>query len=200
MAFTSSDTYVQSPPIALPMLMTMSISGAPARTAASASATLIAVVLLPWGKPMTAQASTSEPSSTSRAIAIEYGLMHAVATSYARASFHPATISASVIVGCSREWSIILATSRTVIVLTSLMRASPSVVMKKAPALCQRALAIVERALVRSIFHLDANRPGIPGLGQSREECRPVDIPEPRQLGDVPAKVKDAALVEPVAE
>src|SRR4051812_46300286 len=183
MAFTSSDTYVQSPPIALPMLMTMSISGAPARTAASASATLIAVVLLPWGKPMTAQASTSEPSSTSRAIAIEYGLMHAVATSYVRASLHPATISASVILGCRSEWSIIFATSRTVMaLLSSFMRVSPSVVVKKAPALRQRALAVLERTFIRPIFHLDADRPRIAGLGECGEECGPIDVAEAGKL------------------
>ncbi len=51
--------------------------------------TLMRVVLLPWGKPMTGQTRTSEPSSTSRARAIEYGLMHAVAVSKCRASSQP---------------------------------------------------------------------------------------------------------------
>src|SRR5512136_1991755 len=91
------------------MLMTMSTSAAPAATAAPASSSLMGVRLLPCGKAITAQTLTSEPSRRLFAIGTAYGLTQAVATSYWSANSQPDAIILSLMVGWSREWSIILA-------------------------------------------------------------------------------------------
>ena len=54
--FTTS----RSPPRSAPMLITMSISSAPSRNAASVSATFAAVLVAPSGKPTTVQTFTGE--------------------------------------------------------------------------------------------------------------------------------------------
>jgi predicted dehydrogenase len=79
------------------------------RLALEISATLMSIVELPWGKPITVPTKTSEPFKSSTASEIAYGFIHTDATSYSRAILQPFVISASVIVGCNREWSIIFA-------------------------------------------------------------------------------------------
>lgn len=70
---------------------------------------------------MTGQTWASEPASALLASGIWYGLTHAVATLLMRAIFRPACTSASVMVGCSREWSIVLASWESVTVMVGAM-------------------------------------------------------------------------------
>ena len=63
------------------MFSTMSISSAPAAISSSVSAAFVAVVWLPCGKPTTVETSTSEPATTSAAMATSAGRTVAEATS-----------------------------------------------------------------------------------------------------------------------
>ena len=51
-------TSLNMPERSQPMLSTMSSSLAPSHTASDASATFVAVVVVPWGNPMTVDTST----------------------------------------------------------------------------------------------------------------------------------------------
>ena len=77
--------------------------------ASSASKTLTAVLLLPCGNAMTGHIETLVPCKYFFANGMAYGLMQAVATLYLSESFRPSSRIWSVMVGCRREWSIILA-------------------------------------------------------------------------------------------
>src|ERR1700737_3117341 len=103
------------------MLTTMSISVAPALTDSRASCILIVVVLFPAGNAITEQIATLLPSRILLAAGIEYGFMHTAATSYSFARRQPEQISLSVIVGCRREWSIILASCLNVTVIVDIL-------------------------------------------------------------------------------
>src|SRR2546421_11233965 len=97
------------------MLTTISISavtifsGPIALHASSASKTLTAVLLLPCGNAMTGHIETFVPCKYFFANGMAYGLMQAVATLYLSERFRPSSRIWSVMVGCRREWSIILA-------------------------------------------------------------------------------------------
>ena len=60
----SASTSSISPLRSRPMLMTMSTSLAPLAIASAASAALVAVVVVPCGKPITAHTATPLPAST----------------------------------------------------------------------------------------------------------------------------------------
>ena len=94
------------------MSMTMSSSTAPSARARFASKTLVAVVWLPCGKPMTVPTATSVPASSSWARATSTGRTQTDATSYSAASRQPSVMNASSSSGRRSEWSIVLATSR----------------------------------------------------------------------------------------
>ena len=96
------------------MLSTMSSSTAPSASASRASASLIAVVEPPCGKPTTVLTSTPEPASSSAASLTWQGLTQTEATPKRRASSHPARASSSVSSGLSSEWSIVFASSASV--------------------------------------------------------------------------------------
>src|SRR5271170_2155796 len=87
----------------------MIFSGPIALHASSASRTLTAVLLLPCGNAMTGHIETFVPCKCFFANGMAYGLMQAVATLYLRERFRPSSMIWSVMVGCRREWSIILA-------------------------------------------------------------------------------------------
>src|ERR1051325_1075758 len=82
----SSLTASLSPDRKAPTLITMSISSAPARTAAAASATLASVLVAPSGNPTTVQTLTGEPESSARTSGTQYGLTQTLAKLYWRAS------------------------------------------------------------------------------------------------------------------
>ena len=63
------------------MFSTMSISSAPAAISSSVSAAFVAVVWLPCGNPTTVETRTSEPATSSEAIATSAGRTVAEATS-----------------------------------------------------------------------------------------------------------------------
>ena len=96
------------------MSMTMSSSVAPEASASRASASFVAVVELPWGKPTTVPTATSVPASSSAARATSVGRTQTDATSYSAASRHPSAMKSSSSSGRSREWSIVLASCRSV--------------------------------------------------------------------------------------
>jgi hypothetical protein len=100
-AWISSFTVSKSPDRNAPTLITISISRAPARNAAAASATLASVEVAPSGNPATVQTFTAVPASSLAASGTQYGLMHTVAKPYCRASPHSLTISARVASGRS---------------------------------------------------------------------------------------------------
>ena len=64
----------------------MSISCAPARSAAAVSATFASVLVAPSGKPTTVQTFTGEPASSAATSGTQYGLTHTLAKRYWRAS------------------------------------------------------------------------------------------------------------------
>src|SRR5512144_1648474 len=88
------------------MLMTMSISLAPARTASRASYDLAVGDIAPRGKPTTAQTITPEPPSSDLAIGTQVEFTHTDAKRYLRASSHSLRMSSRVTSGLSSVWSI----------------------------------------------------------------------------------------------
>jgi hypothetical protein len=85
------------------MSITMSSSAAPSSRARCASWTLVAVVELPWGKPMTVPTLTSVPSRMAFARRTSTGRTQTEATSYSAASRQPASTNASSSSGRSSE-------------------------------------------------------------------------------------------------
>ncbi len=96
------------------MSMTMSSSVAPSSRAWCASKTLVAVVELPWGKPMTVPTLTSVPARIAAARRTSTGRTQTLATSYSAASRQPASMKSSSSSGRNSEWSMALAMSRSV--------------------------------------------------------------------------------------
>src|SRR6478609_5864648 len=88
------------------MLMTMSISCAPQRTASRASNALAVGVIAPSGKPTTAHTITPEPSRNADALATFVEFTHTDAKQYLRASSHSFLTSAAVASALSSVWSI----------------------------------------------------------------------------------------------
>ena len=77
----------------------MSISCAPARTAACVSATLASVLVAPSGKPTTVHTFTGDPASSAFTSGTQYGFTHTLAKWYWRASRQTLTTSARVASG-----------------------------------------------------------------------------------------------------
>ena len=96
----------------------MSSSVAPFASASFASKTFVSVVDDPCGKPMTVPTATSVPSRMAFARFTSAGRTQTDATSYSAASRQPSSMNASSSSGLSSEWSIVLASWRSVTVST----------------------------------------------------------------------------------
>src|SRR3989339_176373 len=119
-AARSSLTYAWSPDLSLPMFNTTSSSTTPLSMASFASFTLVRVVVVPWGKPMTVVTSTGLSLSIFFASITSAGRTQTVATLYACANRQPASLSGTVSARLSKERPIIFAISSYVGMMGSL--------------------------------------------------------------------------------
>ena len=110
-AAISACTASHSSPRARPTFMTISISCAPAATAARASNALASAAIAPSGKPTTQHVLTPLPASACAAAAAQQELTHTLAARSALPSAHARRMSARVASGLSRVWSILAASS-----------------------------------------------------------------------------------------
>src|SRR5262245_27065880 len=74
--------------------------------------------------------------------------------------------------------------------------AMPHELFQVALALAQRTLAILQRAFVGPVLHLDAHGAPVIRVVERREQCRPIDVAESRQLRNVPAEPENAQRVQ----
>src|SRR4051794_37962956 len=102
------------------MLMTMSISCAPARTAAAVSATFASVLVAPSGNPTTVHTFTGEPFNSAFTSGTQYGFTQTLAKLYWRASRQIFTTSARVASGLRIVWSMSDAIDGSILVRRSL--------------------------------------------------------------------------------
>ena len=110
-ASMSRSTTRRSPDLSAPMLMTMSISRAPSKSARRVSYCLTSGVVAPSGNPTTEQTFTADPCRSRAQLATQVGFTHTLAKWYSAASRHNFSTSLREASGLSSVWSIIAATS-----------------------------------------------------------------------------------------
>ena len=115
------------------MLITMSISCAPARIASRVSNTFALVAAAPSGKPTTAIGFVGHPASRRAASATFEELRQTVANPYLRASSHSLITSSRVASGLSKVWSMTPARSRLVRIASGEKRVAPRSAIARAP-------------------------------------------------------------------
>src|SRR6188508_712237 len=201
-AAISDWTSASRPDRSAPIWMTMSSSVAPSSRACLASNTFVAVGWPPWGKPMTVPTATSVPLRIETARGTSTGRTHTDATSYSAARRQPSSMNASSSSGRNREWSIVLAMSRSV--RESIERASVMSVAVRAQHVAgdeEPLLDLLVGPLEPAILVLDDAVALVALAIQLAVDDPPVDLTEPRDTWDLPPDThrEDAALVERVA-
>src|SRR6476661_1166205 len=200
-AAISAWTSASRPDLSAPIWMTMSSSVAPSSSAWRASATLIAVRWLPCGNPITVPTATSVPLRIARARSTSAGRTQTEATSYSAARRQPSSMNASSSSGRSSEWSMALATSRSVRVSTVIVMRSMAIRAKDVAGDQEPLLDLLIGALEPAVLVLDDAVALVPLAIQLAVDDAPVDLSEARDARDLPAHPHrhDAALIEAIA-